>query len=247
MNKKDIFLKYGLEFIVIVIGILISFNIQRSADVKREKNEIKDSIATLSHEIQSNINYCKEHLIQLQNMKVVNDSILLNFKSLKKLDLINWHNKYPFGHSYLEDGKLRYWTNDLDYENLYLWMITWWNTFAQNEIYFQSLISSGLLLNIEDKSIREDIESVYVTKKKRVETNESLLKEISQKIFLWVEEKRDNSKVTISREFIFKNKKDLKLKNLLEDRSFRIELRIMSIKNYISSLNSLKLKLENEF
>ena len=247
MNKKDIFFKYGLEFIVIVIGILISFNIQRSADVKREKNEIKDSIATLSHEIQSNINYCKEHLIQLQNMKVVNDSILLNFKSLKKLDLIHWHNKYPFGHSYLEDGKLRYWTNDLDYENLYLWMITWWNTFAQNEIYFQSLISSGLLLNIEDKSIREDIESVYVTKKKRVETNESLLKEISQKIFLWVEEKRDNSKVTISREFIFKNKKDLKLKNLLEDRSFRIELRIMSIKNYISSLNSLKLKLENEF
>ena len=37
------------------------------------------------------------------------------------------------------------------------------------------------------------------------------------------------------------------LKNLLEDRSFRIELRIMSVKNYISSLNSLKLKLENEF
>lgn len=236
-----------MEFVVIVIGILISFYIQRLSDEKRQLREINESIATLSYEIQTNINYCDEHLKQLQNMQIVNDSVLKNFETLNKDSLINWHNKHPFGHSYLEDGKLRYWTDESDYDNLFLWMITWWNTFAQNEIYFKSLISSGLLLNIEDASIREDIESVYVTKKKRVEVNEGLLKANSDKIFLWVEQQRDNSKITISRDEIFKNMKNLKLKNLIEDRSFRIELRIMSLKNYLSSLRSLKTKLETKF
>ena len=247
MRKKELFFKYSLEFAVIVIGILISFYIQRLSDEKRELREIKESIATLSYEIQTNINYCDEHLKQLQNMQIVNDSILKNYDFFNKGNLINWHNKHPFGHSYLEDGKLRYWTNDSDYDNLFLWMITWWNTFAQNEIYFKSLISKGLLLNIEDSSIREDIESVYVTKKKRVEVNESLLKANSDKIFLWVENQRDNSTKSITRDEIFNNKKDLKLKNLLEDRSFRIDLRIMSLKNYLSSLMSLKSKLEDKF
>ena len=84
-------------------------------------------------------------------------------------------------------------------------------------------------------------------KKKRVEVNEGLLKANSDKIFLWVEQQRDNSKITISRDEIFKNMKNLKLKNLIEDRSFRIELRIMSLKNYLSSLRSLKTKLETKF
>jgi len=126
-------------------------------------------------------------------------------------------------------------------------MITWWNTFAQNEIYFNSLVASGLLLNIEESHIREDIESVFSTMKKRVQVNESLLKQNSDKIFIWAENKRDNSAKSISREFIFKNLKDLKLKNLLEDRSFRIELRIMSLKNYLNSLKSLKIKLNEEY
>ena len=83
--------------------------------------------------------------------------------------------------------------------------------------------------------------------KKRVQVNESLLKHNSDKIFIWAENKRDNSTKSISREFIFKNLKDLKLKNLLEDRSFRIDLRIMSLKNYLNSLKSLKIKLNEEY
>ena len=87
-------------------------------------------------------------------------------------------------------------------------MITWWNTFAQNEIYFKSLISSGLLLNIEDASIRR-ILNRFTLPKKRVEVNEGLLKANSDKIFLWVEQQRDNSKITISRDEIFKNMKKI--------------------------------------
>jgi len=58
MNKKQLAIRYSIEFVVIVLGVLISFNIQRNADLKREKKEINDSIVTLTEEIQTNINYC---------------------------------------------------------------------------------------------------------------------------------------------------------------------------------------------
>lgn len=240
---KELIKKYVLEFSVIFLGVLISFGIQRQSDDKKEKAEILKSITTLRQEISSNINYCKEHLVQLENMAVVNDSILTHYETFTKTDLIRWHNAAPFGHSYLSNGKLRYWTAPTDYENLYFWMITWWNTFSQNQVYFDSLVNTGLLLYIEDHALREEIESIYETKKKRVTVNESLLKGVSDKIFAWQEAKRNKAQTSISRETIFTYQKDLQLKNLLEDRAFRVQLRIMSLKNYLAALELVKTKL----
>ena len=244
ISYKPLIIKYSIEFLVIVFGVLISFNIQTWYEEKKEIKEINDSILTLVDEIESNIFYSEEHLLQLSNMKTVNNLILDNYPYIPKNILIEWHNMYPFGHSYLKNGELRYWTSSEDYENLYLWMITWWNTFAQNEIYFNTLMSSGLLLNINDPMIREEIESVYITKKKRVEVNELLLKGVSDKIFKWVEDQRNSSEKYITREEIFESKLDNQLFNLLEDRAHRIELRIMSLENYIESLKSLKSNIE---
>lgn len=240
---KDLMKKYVLEFGVIFLGVLISFGIQRQSDDRKEKEEILKSITTLRQEISTNINYCKEHLVQLENMAVVNDSILIHYETFTKTDLMRWHNARPFGHSYLSNGELRYWTTAADYENLYFWMITWWNTFSQNQVYFDSLVNSGLLLYIEDHVLREEIESIYETKKKRVTVNESLLKGVSDKIFTWQEVKRNKAKSSVSRETIFTFQKDLQLKNLLEDRQFRIQLRIMSLENYIAALELVQTKL----
>jgi len=244
ISYKPLIIKYSIEFLVIVFGVLISFNIQTWYEEKKEIKEINDSILTLVDEIESNIFYSEEHLLQLSNMKTVNNLILDNYPNVSKNILMEWHNMYPFGHSYLKNGELRYWTSSEDYENLYLWMITWWNTFAQNEIYFNTLMSSGLLLNINDPMIREEIESVYITKKRRVEVNELLLKGVSDKIFKWVEDQRNSSEKYITREEIFESKLDNQLFNLLEDRAHRIELRIMSLENYIESLKSLKSNIE---
>jgi len=244
ISYKPLIIKYSIEFLVIVFGVLISFNIQTWYEEKKEIKEINDSILTLVDEIESNIFYSEEHLLQLSIIKTVNNLILVNYPYIPKNILIEWHNMYPFGHSYLKNGELRYWTSSEDYENLYLWMITWWNTFAQNEIYFNTLMSSGLLLNINDPMIREEIESVYITKKRRVEVNELLLKGVSDKIFKWVEDQRNSSEKYITREEIFESKLDNQLFNLLEDRAHRIELRIMSLENYIESLKSLKSNIE---
>ena len=242
---KQNIVKYFFEFLIVFLGVYISFTVQQQTDENKEKEEINKSITTLRQEIQSNLRYCKEHLVQLENMEIVNSKILLNFEAFQKSDLIEWHNSSPFGHSYLNNGELRYWTDESDYENIYFWMITWWNTFSQNEVYFNSLVSSGLLLYVENNELREEIESIYQTKKKRVLVNEALLKDVSDKIFMWQEKQRDKYKESVSREHVMTYNRNSELYNLLKDRKFRIDLRIMSLKNYIEALEMVSRKLQS--
>ncbi len=239
-------LRYALEFLVIFSGVLVSFSVQRFSDEKREVEETNRLIYTLTTEIQSNLDYCKEHLKQLRNMEEVNEAVLREGR-LDRDFLISQHNTYPFGHSYLDGGEYRYWTTPKDYQELHLWMVTWWNTFAQNEIYFNSLVASGLLLRIEEPGLRESIEAVYTTKKRRVTVNEGLLRANSDKIFAWAERKRDSGLTYRSRADIFASDFDLPLRNLLEDRSHRIHLRIMSLEYYITSLEALRSELFERF
>ena len=99
----------------------------------------------------------------------------------------------------------------------------------------------------EEPGLRESIEAAYTTKKRRVTVNEGLLRANSEKIFAWAERKRDASDAYRSRAEIFAEDFDLPLRNLLEDRSHRIGLRIMSLEYYISSLQSLRSELANQF
>ena len=239
-------IRYSLEFFVIFLGVLVSFSVQRYGEEKRSQQETRRLIYTLTTEIESNLEYCEEHLKQLRNMAKVNDAVLAE-ERLDRDFLIAQHNTRPFGHSYLDGGEYRYWTTPEDYRELHFWMVTWWNTFAQSEIYFNSLVASGLLLNIEEPGLRESIEAAYTTKKRRVTVNEGLLRANSEKIFAWAERKRDASSVSRSRAEIFAEDFDLPLRNLLEDRSHRIGLRIMSLEYYISSLQSLQSELANQF
>ena len=240
--------KYIFETLAIFIGILLSFSVDRCTRENQEIEETKKSVLTLVKEIENNIYYCENHLIQLENMKKINEIIISDItQNLKKNKLIDLHNENPFGHSYDINGNLIYWNKEENYKNIYQWMITWWNTFAPEDIYFKSLVNSGNLVLIDDYDVSREIEAVYTTRKERVVVNLSLLKENSDKIRAWAEEKRNSSKNTITREFAYNNLQDLKLLNLLEDRDYHIGLRVMSLKNYIKSLKNLKELIETKY
>ena len=232
--------KYIFESIAIFVGILLSFSVDRYNDERIEKENITQSVLTLVNEIESNIEYCEEHLKQLKNMVIVNKLITSDYNYLRKDSLINLHQKYPYGHSYDINGNILYWNEQSNYNNIYQWMITWWNTFSPEEIYFKSLINSGKLVLIDNSSVRKEIESVYTTRKERNFVNLKLLKQNSDKIFMWIDNKRNNQLDITSREYIFTNLIDLELKNLLNDRNYFLTLRVMSISKYIKSLNNLK-------
>jgi len=240
--------KYIFETLAIFIGILLSFSVDRCTRENQEIEETKKSVLTLVKEIENNIYYCENHLIQLENMKKINEIIISDItQNLKKNKLIDLHNENPFGHSYDINGNLIYWNKEENYKNIYQWMITWWNTFAPEDIYFKSLVNSGNLVLIDDYDVSREIEAVYTTRKERVVVNLSLLKENSDKIRAWAEEKRNSSKNTITREFAYNKLQDLKLLNLLEDRDYHIGLRVMSLKNYIKSLKNLKELIEAKY
>tara|TARA_Y100000816_G_C26101274_1_gene583736 strand:+ start:2042 stop:2782 length:741 start_codon:yes stop_codon:yes gene_type:complete len=240
--------KYIFETLAIFLGIILSFSVDRCTRSNLEIEEIKKSVFTLIKEIDNNIIYCENHLIQLENMQKVNFIITSDLSNnLKKTKLIDLHDNYLFGHSYDINGNLNYWNQEENYNNIYQWMITWWNTFSQEDIYFQSLINSGNLVLIDDHDVSREIEAVYTTRMNRVKVNLSLLKENSDKIRLWAEDKRNNSKSYVDREYVFNNLQDLELKNLLNDRNYFIGLRVMSLKNYIKSLRNLKTLIELKY
>ncbi|MBQ22090.1 MAG: hypothetical protein CMD32_01605 [Flavobacteriales bacterium] len=239
--------KYIFESTAIFVGILLSFTVDRYNDERIEKENITQSVLTLVNEIESNIEYCEEHLKQLKNMVIVNKLITSDYNYLRKDSLINLHQKYPYGHSYDINGNILYWNEESNYNNIYQWMITWWNTFSPEEIYFKSLINSGKLVLIDNSKVRKEIESVYTTRKERNFVNLKLLKQNSDKIFMWIDNKRNNQLDITSREFIFTNLIDLELKNLLNDRNYFLTLRVMSISKYIESLNNLKSVINLEY
>lgn len=239
--------KYIFESTAIFVGILLSFSVDRYNDERIEKENITQSVLTLVNEIESNIEYCEEHLKQLKNMVIVNKLITSDYNYLRKDSLINLHQKYPYGHSYDINGNILYWNEQSNYNNIYQWMITWWNTFSPEEIYFKSLINSGKLVFIDNTKVRKEIESVYTTRKERNFVNLKLLKQNSDKIFMWIDNKRNNQLDITSREFIFTNLIDLELKNLLNDRNYFLTLRVMSISKYIESLNNLKSVINLEY
>ena len=240
--------KYIFETLAIFLGIILSFSVVRCTRSNLEIEEIKKSVFTLIKEIDNNIIYCENHLIQLENMQKVNFIITSDLSNnLKKTKLIDLHDNYLFGHSYDINGNLNYWNQEENYNNIYQWMITWWNTFSQEDIYFQSLINSGNLVLIDDHDVSREIEAVYTTRMNRVKVNLSLLKENSDKIRLWAEDKRNNSKSYVDREYVFNNLQDLELKNLLNDRNYFIGLRVMSLRNYIKSLRNLKILIESKY
>ena len=240
--------KYIFETLAIFLGIILSFSVDRCTRSNLEIEEIKKSVFTLIKEIDNNIIYCENHLKQLENMQKVNFIITSDItNNLKKTKLIDLHNNYLFGHSYDINGNLNYWNQEENYNNIYQWMITWWNTFSQEDIYFQSLINSGNLVLIDDHDVSREIEAVYTTRMNRVKVNLSLLKENSDKIRLWAEDKRNSSKSYVDREYVFNNLQDLELKNLLNDRNYFIGLRVMSLKNYLKSLKNLKNLIESKY
>lgn len=242
------FSKYIFETLAIFFGIILSFSVDRCTRSNLEIEEIKKSVFTLIKEIDNNIIYCESHLKQLENMQKVNFIITSDLSNnLRKIKLIELHDNYLFGHSYDINGNLNYWNQEENYNNIYQWMITWWNTFSPEDIYFQSLINSGNLVLIDDHDVSREIEAVYTTRMERVKVNLSLLKENSDKIRTWAEEKRNSSKSYIDREYVFNNLQDLKLKNLLNDRNYFIGLRVMSLENYIKSLKNLKNLIEKKY
>ena len=156
--------KYLAEGVVIFASIFASFSVENLRQNSIEKEILNDAVITLGDEIESNIEYTKEHLKQVKNMHYVMQRVFNDFENITLNDIYNLHDNNPYIYRIIENGNIEY---NKQYNNNY-YVLTWWNAWEPEDVFFQSMLYSGKLLEIKNKKLRKEIESIYTKQEERI-------------------------------------------------------------------------------
>ena len=185
----------------------------------------------------SNIDYTKEHLTQVKNVKYLTDQIINRYNTITFQDIYDIHSNNPFLHSITTDGDIEYIKKYGESEALI--MFTAWLAWEPENVFFQSMLYSGKLLEIKNKKLRREIESIYTKQEERVNGMAEFTLENTQPIEDWFLEKQNEIKYDISMMEVFEKFKDQELKNYLKYKSSGLNGRIMDLENYLQALQNV--------
>ena len=235
--------KYLAEGLVIFASIFASFSVENIRQDSIEKEILNEAVITLGDEIESNIKYTKEHLKQIKNFNYVMESIYNDFENISMNDIYNLHSNNPYIYNIVENGNIEY---NLQYNDSYF-VFAWWNAWEPEDVFFQSMLYSGKLLEIKNKKLRKEIESIYTKQEERVNGMALLTKEVTENIADWFEDEKNKFDKDISNTEIFNNYKNQKLKNLINRNRNLLSARVNDIENYLQALNNVVLLISSEY
>ncbi len=236
--------KLFIEGLVIFISILASLSVDNMRELSDEQEVLNEAVTTLGDEINSNIKYTKEHIKQVKNMFYLTSKTVDNFNEITFSQVLKIHSDRPYMHSIVGDGNIEYLRK---YENENYNVFIWTNAWEPEDVFFQSMLYSGKLLEIKNKILRKKIESIYTNQEERISGMHKITSVLAQDILKWFDEKENkfNKDVKISQ--IFNNLKNQKLKNSLKRRRNQLSQRITDLENYLQSLEKVVLLINNEF
>tara|TARA_B100000401_G_scaffold114022_1_gene74443 strand:- start:97 stop:822 length:726 start_codon:yes stop_codon:yes gene_type:complete len=235
--------KYLAEGLVIFASIFASFSVENIRQDSIEKEILNEAVITLGDEIESNIKYTKEHLKQIKNFNYVMESIYNDFENISMNDIYNLHSNNPYIYNIVENGNIEY---NLQYNDSYF-VFAWWNAWEPEDVFFQSMLYSGKLLEIKNKKLRKEIESIYTKQEERVNGMALLTKEVTENIADWFEFEKNKFDKDVSNTEIFNNYKNQKLKNLINRNRNLLSARVNDIENYLQALNNVVLLISSEY
>ena len=238
--------KLLIEGVVIFTSIIASFWIDNYREKNEEKAILTDSIITLGNEISMNIEYTKEHIYQVKNLKYMTDVILDNFNKLTLDKLKRTHDNNPFFHSIDINGKTTY-IKQYDNDGSIAWMFRGFLAWEPADIFFKSMLNSGKLLDIENDKLRVEIESIYTKHEERVNGLTNGTKAYSDQIGKWFETKRNKYNSDIDLGIVFLKERDQNLKNLLKDKNAILEARLVDLEFYLQSLQNVVSIISSEY
>ena len=238
--------KLLIEGVVIFTSIIASFWVDNYREKNEEKAILSDSIVTLGNEITKNIEYTKEHIYQVKNLKYMTDLILDNYSKLTLEKLKRTHDNNPFFHNIDINGKTTY---DKQYDNdgTIMWMVRGFLAWEPADIFFKSMLNSGKLLDIENDKLRVEIESIYTKHEERVNGLTNGTKAYSDQIGKWFETKRNKYNSDIDLGIVFLKERDQNLKNLLKDKNAILKARLVDLEFYLQSLQNVVSIISSEF
>ena len=236
--------KLFIEGLVIFISILASLSVDNMRELSDEQEVLNEAVTTLGDEINSNITYTKEHIKQVKNMFHLTSKMVDNFNKITFSQVLKIHSEKPYMHSIVVDGKIEYIKK---YENENYNVFIWTNAWEPEDVFFQSMLYSGKLLEIKNKILRKKIESIYTNQEERISGMHKITGVLAQDILKWFDEKENefNKDVKISQ--IFNTLKNQKLKNSLKRRRNQLSQRIIDLENYLRSLEEVVLLINKEF
>ena len=228
---------------VIFISIFASFSVENYREASLEKGVLNDAVITLGEEMVSNIEYTKEHLFQVRNMEYLIDEVIKNYETITLEKAYEIHNNNPFIHTFNIEGEIEYYKKYDDNFSI----LSYWNAWEPEKVFFESMLYSGKLLEIKNKKIRKEIESIYTKQQERVSGMTDITKNNSNKIGNWFELTRDKYSFDTTNKSIFQNDKDQKLKNMLVSRRGILKSRIIDTENYLQGLQNIVLLISSEY
>ena len=236
--------KLFIEGLVIFISILASLSVDNMRELSDEQEVLNEAVTTLGDEINSNIKYTKEHIKQVKNMFYLTSKTVDNFNEITFSQVLKIHSDKPYMHSIVGNGNIEYLRK---YENENYNVFIWTNAWEPEDVFFQSMLYSGKLLEIKNKILRKKIESIYTNQEERISGMHKITSVLAQDILKWFDEKENkfNKDVKISQ--IFNTLKNQKLKNSLKRRRNQLSQRITDLENYLQSLERVVLLINNEF
>lgn len=235
--------KYLAEGLVIFASIFASFSVENIRQDSIDKDILNEAVITLGDEIESNIDYTKEHLKQVENMLYLTNELLNRYDEIKLTNLYEIHSNNPFIYNIINNGELEYIKKYNDQYNI----MSYWNAWEPEDVFFQSMLYSGKLLEIKNKKLRKEIESIYTKHEERVSGMTNYTRNNADKIMSWFEDGKNNFDRDILNEELFNNYKDQELKNLLKFRSDNLTGRVDNLENYLQALNNVVLLISSEY
>ena len=196
--------KYLAEGLVIFASIFASFSVENIRQDSIEKDILNEAVITLGDEIESNIDYTKEHLKQVENMLYLTNELLNRYDDIKLTNLYEIHSNNPFIYNIINNGELEYIKKYNDQYNI----MSYWNAWEPEDVFFQSMLYSGKLLEIKNKKLRKEIESIYTKHEERVSGMTNYTRNNSDKIMRWFEDGKNNFDRDILNEELFNTYKD---------------------------------------
>ena len=235
--------KYLAEGLVIFASIFASFSVENIRQDSIDKDILNEAVITLGDEIESNIDYTKEQLKQVENMLYLTNELLNRYDEIKLTNLYEIHSNNPFIYNIINNGELEYIKKYNDQYNI----MSYWNAWEPEDVFFQSMLYSGKLLEIKNKKLRKEIESIYTKHEERVSGMTNYTRNNADKIMSWFEDGKNNFDRDILNEELFNNYKDQELKNLLKFRSDNLTGRVDNLENYLQALNNVVLLISSEY
>ena len=161
MKRKDWFIKYSLELVVIVLGISVSFWINQVSTNKQNNNERIKVLNSLQTEAKEINDYCEERKKNWQNDIAILNAFInptnqqFNFENIKNLT----------------KSKSRIQFN-----------LIYYRVFEPPTDRYQSIINSGALKFLKSDKIKEMLSRIHITYSSYVQTTINYEKKLKEDI-----------------------------------------------------------------